>query len=95
MTEFMGMIWGKYDAKKGFAPGGASLHSCMTAHGPDRDTFVKASAGTEDPVFFGEGLAFMFETNHMLAISEWALGSEDRDREYQNCWTDLPKSDKL
>lgn len=37
------MVHGKYDAKEGFAPGGASLHSCMTAHGPDTDTFFKAS----------------------------------------------------
>jgi len=43
MSEFMGMIWGKYDAKKGFSPGGGSLHSCMTPHGPDTDTFYQAS----------------------------------------------------
>ncbi|KAF0759132.1 hypothetical protein AaE_003749, partial [Aphanomyces astaci] len=37
MTEFMGMVYGHYDAKTddGFVPGGASLHSCHTAHGPD------------------------------------------------------------
>jgi homogentisate 1,2-dioxygenase len=30
MSEYMGMIYGEYDGKKiGFAPGGASLHSCM------------------------------------------------------------------
>ena len=46
MTEFMGMIWGKYDAKQGFSPGGASLHSCMTAHGPDCETFLKATEET-------------------------------------------------
>ena len=39
----MGMVWGKYDAKQGFSPGGASLHSCMTPHGPDADTFINAS----------------------------------------------------
>lgn len=63
MSEFMGMIYGVYDAKAGgFVPGGASmhrcvmcpsrfhlsltlspLHSCMTPHGPDAATFVKAS----------------------------------------------------
>src|ERR1700726_1094489 len=36
MTEFMGLLHGVYDAKaEGFLPGGASLHNCMTAHGPD------------------------------------------------------------
>ena len=43
MSEFMGMIWGKYDAKEGFQAGGASLHSCMTPHGPDYKTFKGAS----------------------------------------------------
>lgn len=48
MTEFMGMIWGKYDAKQGFCPGGASLHSCMTPHGPDCETFLKAGGYAGD-----------------------------------------------
>ena len=37
MSEFMGLIEGAYDAKAGgFVPGGASLHNCMSGHGPDR-----------------------------------------------------------
>ncbi len=40
----MGLIFGMYEAKQeGFLPGGASLHSCMTPHGPDAETFAKAS----------------------------------------------------
>jgi len=40
MSEFMGLIHGSYEAKKeGFNPGGASLHSTMSPHGPDRTTF--------------------------------------------------------
>jgi homogentisate 1,2-dioxygenase len=40
MTEYMGLIRGDYDAKaEGFVPGGGSLHSCMTPHGPDRYTW--------------------------------------------------------
>jgi homogentisate 1,2-dioxygenase len=35
MSEFMGLLKGGYDAKKGFVEGGYSLHSIMTAHGPD------------------------------------------------------------
>ena len=34
----MGLVYGAYDAKPTrFAPGGASLHNCMSAHGPDAD----------------------------------------------------------
>ena len=41
----MGLIHGVYDAKaEGFVPGGASLHNCMSGHGPDAETFEKASA---------------------------------------------------
>ncbi len=42
-SEFMGLIHGAYDAKaEGFVPGGASLHNCMSGHGPDAETFEKA-----------------------------------------------------
>ena len=45
VSEFMGLVHGAYDAKaEGFAPGGASLHNCMSGHGPDAATFEKASA---------------------------------------------------
>ena len=31
------------DAKKGFSPGGASLHPCITAHGPDAATVASST----------------------------------------------------
>ena len=77
MTEFMGMVWGEYDAKKqkgpkeGFVPGGASLHSCMSPHGPDKTTFEKASAAKLDPVRFDKGLAFMFESSCVGSGVRW------------------------
>ncbi|MGA9984543.1 MAG: homogentisate 1,2-dioxygenase, partial [Acidobacteriaceae bacterium] len=44
MNEFMGLVFGEYDAKaEGFLPGGASLHNCMSGHGPDAETWEKAS----------------------------------------------------
>lgn len=44
MSEFMGLILGKYEAKEGgFMPGGATLHSMMTPHGPDAQCFEAAS----------------------------------------------------
>ena len=44
MNEFMGLVFGAYDAKaEGFVPGGASLHNCMAGHGPDAETFERAS----------------------------------------------------
>ena len=51
MSEFMGLIFGNYEAKEGeFMPGGASLHSMMTPHGPDTKCFVGASNAQLSPV---------------------------------------------
>ena len=50
MSEFMGNIMGQYDAKpEGFVPGSASLHSCMTGHGPDAATYDKFSRTESAP----------------------------------------------
>ena len=53
MSEFMGLICGKYEAKEGgFLPGGATLHSMMTPHGPDANCFDKASNADLKVTFF-------------------------------------------
>ena len=84
-------MYGKYDAKEGFAPGGASLHSCMTPHGPDAPTFDAASNADLKPHKFDAGLAFMFETSALLKLTPWAVEAEHRDVNYQKCWDALPK----
>lgn len=44
MSEFMGLICGNYDAKKdSFSPGAATLHSCMSGHGPEAKVFEKVN----------------------------------------------------
>uniref|UniRef100_A0A8B9KGG1 Homogentisate 1,2-dioxygenase n=1 Tax=Astyanax mexicanus TaxID=7994 RepID=A0A8B9KGG1_ASTMX len=56
MSEFMGLIKGHYEAKEeGFQPGGASLHSIMTPHGPDFDCFEKNSTAELKPERVAEG----------------------------------------
>lgn len=56
MSEFMGLIYGNYEAKKGaFLPGGASLHSIMTPHGPDKGCFDAATAEKMVPTKVAEG----------------------------------------
>ena len=92
MTEFMGMVYGKYDAKEGFMPGGASLHSCMSAHGPDAPTFEKASTAPLAPVKFDAGLAFMFETTLVLKLTKFAHGAPHRDLDYPGCWKACKKN---
>ncbi|EMP33643.1 Homogentisate 1,2-dioxygenase [Chelonia mydas] len=56
MSEFMGLIKGRYEAKEeGFQPGGGSLHSMMTPHGPDAECFEKASKARLAPERVAEG----------------------------------------
>ena len=90
-SEFMGLIQGVYDAKaEGFEPGGASLHNCMTPHGPDAQTFQHASAlDTSQPQYLRDTLAFMFETRRVIRPTPAALASPLRQRNYLACWENL------
>lgn len=91
MSEFMGLIHGKYDAKKeGFSPGGASLHSTMSPHGPDRAAFENASTRTLEPEKFENTQAFMFETHFLMSVTDWALhGSGKVQKDYMKVWQTL------
>ena len=92
MHEFMGLIHGVYDAKaEGFLPGGASLHSCMSAHGPDAATFEKASAADLKPHKIDGTLAFMFETKLACRPTPFALQTEALQSGYDDCWSGFKK----
>jgi homogentisate 1,2-dioxygenase len=90
-SEFMGLIEGVYDAKAdGFAPGGASLHNCMSGHGPDAVTWEKAShADTTRPVALTDTMAFMFETRTVIRPTRYALESPLLQRGYGRVWQGL------
>ena len=92
-SEFMGLVHGVYDAKAdGFAPGGCSLHNCMTGHGPDAATFDKASAAdTSKPDYVDGTMAFMFESRSVIRPTRQALDAAHRQRDYQACWAGLRK----
>ena len=92
-SEFMGLIEGVYDAKaEGFAPGGASLHNCMSGHGPDAATYEKArQADTSKPVALTDTMAFMFETRSVIRPTRYALETPLLQRDYSRVWRDLPK----
>jgi homogentisate 1,2-dioxygenase len=93
-SEFMGLIEGVYDAKaEGFEPGGASLHNCMSGHGPDAATFARAShADTSRPVHVGGTMAFMFETRSILRPTRYALQSPQLQEDYEGVWQDLKRN---
>ena len=90
-SEFMGLIHGAYDAKAdGFVPGGASLHNCMSGHGPDAETFEKASASdTSKAHYIQDTMAFMFETPAIIHPTRYALETSQLQAEYFQCWQGL------
>ncbi|MFF0628989.1 homogentisate 1,2-dioxygenase [Streptomyces sp. NPDC004296] len=95
MTEYMGLIEGAYDAKTagpgGFVPGGGSLHNMMSAHGPDQETFDRASAAELAPQKISDGLAFMFETRWPLTLTEQARDAGHLQRGYDDVWQGLQR----
>ncbi len=92
MSEFMGLVRGMYDAKaEGFVPGGASLHNCMTAHGPDQTTFERATLEKLEPRFLADTLAFMFETSLVYRPTRFALETPARQQDYDACWSGFRK----
>ena len=87
MNEYMGLIVGEYDAKaEGFLPGGGSLHNCMSGHGPDAETFEKASNAELGPQRIDETMAFMFETRFAVRPTKFALETVLRQPDYYECW---------
>jgi homogentisate 1,2-dioxygenase len=88
MSEFMGLVYGAYDAKAaGFLPGGASLHNSFAAHGPDHATFERASNAELVPQKIKDALAFMFETRLVIRPTEFAMSSEALQHDYDECWS--------
>lgn len=92
MNEYMGLISGSYDAKAGgFVPGGGSLHNCMSAHGPDRETTRRALGAALLPEKTVGTLAFMFETSRVLRPTMHALGLTELQDDYDACWAGIDK----
>lgn len=93
MNEFMGLIAGAYDAKAdGFSPGGASLHNCMSAHGPDHVSAEQAINAELKPHKIENTMAFMFETGQVLRPTQQALESPQLQDDYDSCWAGLTKT---
>jgi homogentisate 1,2-dioxygenase len=91
MSEAMGLIHGAYDAKaEGFAPGGLSLHNLMSGHGPDVDSWKKASGADLKPAKIENTLAFMVESCWPYRPTQFALDRAQPD--YDQAWAGFPKA---
>lgn len=92
MSEFMGLVFGAYDAKAGgFAPGGASLHNRMSGHGPDQASWEGATQAELKPHKIEQTLAFMFETRMPIRVTEWAQSTPLMQLDYDDCWSGFDK----
>ncbi|HSM39675.1 MAG TPA: homogentisate 1,2-dioxygenase [Afifellaceae bacterium] len=92
MSEFMGLIYGQYDAKEeGFVPGGMSLHNMMLPHGPDTMGFEKATNAELMPRKLEGTMAFMFETRFPQHLTHFAAELETLQDNYIDCWIGLDK----
>jgi len=90
MSEFMGLVYGQYDAKpEGFSPGGASLHNSMIPHGPDAEAFERASAAELQPHKLDNTLAFMFESRFRFVPTDYAMNGGALEANYAACWQGL------
>ncbi len=94
MNEFMGLVHGVYDAKEGggFVPGGASLHNCMSGHGPDKASYERAVAAELAPHKIDQTLAFMFESRWVIRPTRAAMESPKLQTDYDACWTGFEKA---
>jgi len=91
MSEAMGLIYGEYDAKaEGFAPGGLSLHNLMSGHGPDVESWRKASEAELKPSKVEGTMAFMVETCWPYRPTQFALDRAQPD--YDEAWAGFPKA---
>jgi homogentisate 1,2-dioxygenase len=93
MSEFMGLIYGIYEAKpEGFAPGGVSLHNCMLPHGPDTQAFDKGINAELKPAKLTNTMSFMFETRFPQRLTKFASETDTLQKNYADCWSGLRKN---
>jgi homogentisate 1,2-dioxygenase len=92
MSEYMGLVRGAYDAKAdGFEPGGASLHNTFASHGPDAETYARASTAELAPQKLEGTLAFMFESRWMITPTQQAIRAGHRQQDYDAVWAGLTR----
>lgn len=91
-SEFLGLVSGQYIGKgEGFAPGSASLHNCMSGHGPDSDAFERGSNAELKPQFLTDTMVFLFETRLPICPTPFSLQTDLLERDYYTHWQGLKK----
>jgi homogentisate 1,2-dioxygenase len=93
MSEYLGLVTGEYDAKAaGFVPGGGSLHNTFASHGPDADTYARASTAELRPQKLDGTLAVMFESRWTILPTAQAMAAPFRQDDYDAVWSGLERN---
>ena len=91
-SEFVGLVHGKYIGKgEGFQPGCASLHNCMSGHGPDAESFALGTSVGDQPQYLADTMTIVLETQLVIRPTKYALESELLERDYYLHWQSLKK----
>ncbi len=91
-SEFVGLVHGKYIGKgEGFEPGCASLHNCMSGHGPDAESFALGTSVGDQPQYLADTMTIVLETQLVIRPTKYALESELLERDYYLHWQSLKK----
>lgn len=92
-SEFLGLISGQYIGKgEGFAPGSASMHNCMSGHGPDAEAYERGRNAELKPQFLDDTMVFLFETQLPIRPTKFAVETELLERDYYSHWLGLKKN---
>ena len=92
-SEFLGLIAGKYIGKgDDFGPGSASLHNCMSGHGPDAEAYERGRTAELKPQYLEDTLVFLFETQLPIRPTRFALETDLLERDYYTHWQGLKKN---
>ena len=63
----------------------------MTAHGPDAETFERASAAELKPHKLEDTMAFMFESRFAMRLTRYAMESSELQHDYFEGWQGLER----
>ena len=92
-SEFVGLIQGQYIGKaQGFEPGSASMHNCMSGHGPDAQAYERGRNAELKPQFLEETMTFIFETQLPIRPTAFAMETDALERDYYTHWLELKKN---
>jgi homogentisate 1,2-dioxygenase len=89
-SEFVGLVKGQYIGKaEAFEPGCASLHNCMSGHGPDSAAFEQGSAATDEPQYLEDTMTVVFETQLVIRPTAFAMDTDLLEHDYYTHWQRL------